>query len=249
MQASHAEDRIVQLILVPAIVARVLASAAALLIFASIAGQAAKYLLGFDRGWGLIPAFYVDSEQNIPTLYSVFLLLFAALLLGIVTWLKKREQDRDVSKWAVLSGGVLLMAVDEGASLHELLVAPTRGLLGPGTLGVFNFAWVIPAMGLVAGLGCFFVGFLLRLPGETRFRFITAAVLYLGGVIGMEMVGGRYAEVHGSQNLAYSMIATVEESLEMAGIIVFIHALLKYLGGNVQELRIRFSSAAGVRSG
>jgi len=42
--------------------------------------------------------------------------------------------------------------------------------------------------------------------------------------------------------MAYSMIVTVEESLEMAGLIVFIWALLKYLADNYKELQIIFDA-------
>ena len=47
-----------------------------------------------------------------------------------------------------------------------------------------------------------------------------------GGAIGVELIGGRYLELHGVENLTYAMITTVEESLEMAGVIIFIWALL-----------------------
>ena len=36
------------------------------------------------------------------------------------------------------------------------------------------------------------------------------------------------------------MIPTVEESLEMAGVIIFIWALLKYIAENYKEVRFRF---------
>ncbi len=67
-----------------------------------------------------------------------------------------------------------------------------------------------------------------------------AATLYVGGAIGFELIGGRYSELHGAQNLTYSMIATTEESLEMAGVIFFIRALLVYIAEKKKEVRIRF---------
>jgi hypothetical protein len=67
----------------------------------------------------------------------------------------------------------------------------------------------------------------------------------------MEMLGGLFDEQHGVRSLAgtgilqlqSNMFATVEESLEMAGAILFIWSLLKLLEERYQELRIRFSSA------
>jgi hypothetical protein len=90
--------------------------------------------------------------------------------------------------------------------------------------------------------GLSYLKFLLHLPAKTRWRFVVAATLYLGGAIGMELIGGRYADLHGMENLAYSMTATVEESLEMAGVIVFIYTLLNYIADNYQEIRLRLDN-------
>jgi hypothetical protein len=40
----------------------------------------------------------------------------------------------------------------------------------------------------------------------------------------------------------YSMIAVAEESFEMAGLIVFIWALMKYCADNYKEVRFRFEA-------
>ena len=85
---------------------------------------------------------------------------------------------------------------------------------------------------------------MLHLPAKTRFTFLAAAIIYLGGAIGFELIGGRYAELHGSHNLSYNMISTVEESLEMAGVIIFIRALLQYIAGKHKEVRFQFDGAS-----
>ena len=69
-----------------------------------------------------------------------------------------------------------------------------------------------------------------------------AVTIYIGGAIGCELIGAYYAEICGTQNMAYSMIVTVEESLEMAGLILFIWALLKYVADNYKELQITFDA-------
>lgn len=224
----------------PAKIARTLGAVAVLLVLASIGGQLSKYLLGHGNLYGLVKLFYVDAESNFPTLFSIFLLFGAALLLALIAILKEREGAPDLSKWRILAGGFLLMSVDEAVSLHERLVRPMRALLGDDAqLGIFYYAWVIPGIALVCVLALSFLGFLRRLPRETRLTFMIAGALYIGGAIGVELIGGRYEELHGDQSLTYSMIATVEESLEMAGIILFIRGLLNYLSANYQEVRFR----------
>lgn len=234
-----------QIPLKPLLIARILGVVAFVLVLASIGGQLTAYLTGHDTVYGLVRLFYVDAEQNIPTFFSTFLLLFAALLLAVITVLTRNRTTSHVSHWAILSFGFLFMAVDEAVSLHERLSEPTRKLLGGGNLGVFYSAWVIPGIALVLVLALFFLRFLLHLPLRTRVTFLMAATLYLGGAIGLELIGGRYVELHGSQNLTYSMIATVEESLEMAGVIIFIWALLVYIADNHKEVRFRFDGVRG----
>ncbi|MEQ1655857.1 MAG: hypothetical protein ABL960_09185 [Nitrospira sp.] len=159
-------------------------------------------------------------------------------MLALITLLKRQQQDPDVSKWMILAGGFFYLATDEGWSLHERLIDPVRGLLGHGDLGIFYYAWVIPAMAGVALLGVAFLGFLFRLPSSTRWSFIIAGSLYLGGAIGIEMLGGRQNELHGWENLTYQLFAHLEESLEMAGIILFIHTLLRYLVERYPDIRL-----------
>ena len=219
-----------------------LGAVAFLLVLLSIAGQFAKFVLGHAFLPGLVSLFYVDVERNIPTLFSVLLILFATLLLAIIATHNAKQRDPHVLKWVILSFGFLFMAYDEAFQVHERLNIPIGTLLGDGSLGVFYFPWVIPGIALVIVLGLYFLRFWLCLPATTRFWFLMAATLYLGGAIGVELIGSSHAELHGYENWTYSMIATVEESLEMAGLIVFIWALLKYCADNLKDVRFRFGT-------
>ena len=228
----------------PAIL-RVLLAVTALLVVASTVGQLVKYRVGNDDLAGLIRLFYVSSERNVPTFYSSLLLLFAASLLALIVVDHRRREVRDVFRWTVLAIGFLYLAVDEAYGfLHERLRDPMRALLGGTDLGIFYYAWVIPGAAVVLVLAVYFLGFLRRLPAKTRVAFVAAAALYVGGAIGIELFEGRYAEVHGTLNLTFVLYATVEESLEMAGALLFIHALLQYIAEHCDpEGRLRAKQA------
>lgn len=215
---------------------------AVLLVFLSVVGQFSTYVLGNAFLTELAPLFYVDQEHNIPTYFSVLLILIASLLLAVIAKLNSEQQIRHQSEWAILSFGFLLMAFDEAFEFHERLNIPVGRLLGDGSLGVFYFPWVIPGIVLVFVLGLFFLRFLLDLPATTRFRFFLAAIIYLGGAIGIELVGSYHAELHGYENWTYSMIATLEESLEMGGLIVFISALLNYCAESYKKVQLRLGA-------
>lgn len=223
-------------------ITRILGLAAFLLVLANMAGQFSTFVIGHDYVKGLVPLFDLNTERNIPTYYSMLLMLIAALLLAIIAILERQKRAPHMRKWAILSFGFLSMAFDEGFSFHERLILPVRTLLGGDDFGIFYFAWVIPGIVFVVILGLFFLRFLLNLPVTTRVRFMIAAGLYIGGAIGVELVGGRYAEFLREPNWTYSMITTVEESLEMTGLIVFIWALLRYFEYEVKDVRCHFEA-------
>lgn len=230
---------------IPLRITQILGGTAAFLILASLTGQLVKYLGGHDVVYGLVRLFYVDYENTVPSFFSASLLLMAALLLALISTLKQASQATHRFQWRMLSCTFLFMAVDEAASIHELLIGPMRSLLGQEASGIFFFAWVIPGIAIALIFGLSYLRLLLHLPLKTKWTIVLAATLYLGGAIGMELIGGRYAHLHGMENLTYSMLATVEESLEMTGAIIFIHALLNYIADSYREIQLHLTASKG----
>lgn len=166
-----------------------------LLVLASIVGQFVKYVIsGGDIdgrvGQGLVRLVDMDAEQNIPTYFSMLLLLLVAQLLAVIAVLNRREKRPYGARWVILTIGFLLMAYDEVFQVHEKLTGLVKQLLGDQIFGIFYFAWVIPGTVLALALGMFFLKFWLHLPPADRFRFLLAASLYLGEAIGFELIGG-----------------------------------------------------------
>lgn len=114
------------------------------------------------------------------------------------------------------------MSLDEAIEIHEYL-----GWLVDGE-GVFYFAWVIPAGAIVAALGLFYLPFLRRLPAGTRWRFVAAGAIYVGGALLMELPLGYWVEHHGDDNLGYGLIDWVEETMELAGLSLFAVAIARH---------------------
>ncbi|MCS6306131.1 MAG: hypothetical protein H8K07_21080 [Nitrospira sp.] len=210
-------------------IVRVLTATACFLLIASIAGQVLKYGFGHKSAYGLTPLFYVDKEGNIPTFFSGILLLLASLLLAFITVLKRASQDAYSRHWAILSLILLYMAVDETCHLHEMLHRPGKWMLGQHAHGIFTYAWIIFGIAMVAAVALSYFKFFLRLPPQAQRQFFTATAVFLSGAIGMELVESYYHGLYGDQTFLYSMFATVEEGLEMAGVIIFNNALMTYL--------------------
>ncbi|MBN1267778.1 MAG: hypothetical protein JXA25_19970 [Anaerolineales bacterium] len=224
----------------PAVVVRILGVAAVLLVLISAVLQL-FYQLGSRTGleW-LVNYFDVNREANIPTFYAVALLLFAAQLLLLIAMLETKRKAFHPWMWGVLAAGFLLLAVDELASFHEKLTYYVRVALNVKAMGIlYLYGWVVPGIIVVLAAGFFFLRFWLRLPEKTRIYIAVAAVLYVGGAIGMEVASGSYLAAAGTEDLTYNMISTVEESLELAGVILFIHTLMGYIADMYGGVRVQ----------
>lgn len=207
-----------------------LSVATVLLLMASLAGQGMKYGFGHDSAYGLVRLFYLDAEGNIPTFFSALLLLLAALLLASIAALKHAVQAPYRRHWAILAFLFLLMAVDEAAGLHEMLNGLGRWLMGRRITHFFHYGWVMFGLVMVLVVALSFLKFFLHLPPSTQLQFFTAAAALVGGAIGVEIAEGYYAASRGGENsFRFSLFVTLEEGLEMTGVIIFINALLAYL--------------------
>ncbi len=190
----------------------------------------------------LYKVFNLDRERNIPTLFSVSMLLACAFLLAAVASTTKRTAAPHFWKWTALSAGFVVMAMDESWATHEKLIGPVKRIFVADTYGVFFFAWVIPGILLVLALVPFFLKFLRDLEPKYRNAFLAAAALYVGGALGMEMVNGQLAESIGTRNLIYEIAVDIEEVLENLGLILFIRSLISYLADILPEWSVRFSA-------
>ena len=229
----------------PSAIAWRLATVTAVLVAINIVMQGYR-LFEHQEHVRFLPMVSLDLEHNLPSLFSTALLLSASALLALVALIEGTRESRDRSRWVILAAGFLLMAVDETMSLHEKAIEPLRNLLGGQHhhLGIFYFAWVIPGIALVAVLGAFFLPFLLRLPRSSAIAFVISAAIYLGGALGVELVEGWWREVHGHRNLTYHLLVSLEESMEMIGVIAFIHSLMLHIARSYGDVRIGFDNVA-----
>ena len=225
---------------------RVLRFFAACTLLLTAAGLAVKVLKHrFGHGWlyGLSPLLDLDTEGNLPSLYSAAMLGLAALLLLTLFRLSRAAGLAHAGGWRTLAGVFALLALDEGARLHELLSMPTHRALG--TSGALYFAWVIPMGALTLGVGLSSLRLLAALPSSTRWLMVGSGALFVGGALGMEMVGGAWYERHGDvEDMTYALMTTLEELLEMSGVTLFLYALTGHLASLGQQLGLHVVAEA-----
>ncbi|MFB3818316.1 MAG: hypothetical protein ACE147_11680 [Candidatus Methylomirabilales bacterium] len=219
-----------------------LALTAAGLTVASLIGSLSAHLAPHANGlWreaqeSFIRLFYLDSEANIPTWFASSMLLGCAALLGLIALAKNREGDSFARHWSALAVIFLGLSLDEAALLHEMAIKPLRPLFDSS--GFLHYTWVVPGALVVCLLAVAYLRFLLHLPWKTRILAAISGALYVGGAIGAEAVTGKHAAQFGEGNLAYAMLATAEEVMEMLGVVTFMYALLEYAGRELGEVTL-----------
>lgn len=174
-------------------------------------------LLGYSRLMRL------EEEANIPSVFSA-LALFAC---AIVAWAIHRQLsriDRDRSAWRLIALFFGFLALDEAAMIHELgnrigFDTALGGLLKH--LGVFLY---IPVLILVAAK---LFPFWLRQERWLRAILVLAAVIYVGGAIGCELVEDELRVLgYDNYDLPMRISFIAEECGEMVGVAVFLYAFL-----------------------
>jgi len=160
----------------------------------------------------------LSYEGNVPTWLSSSLLLGCAIAAGLVA----SEATQWRRHWWGMAVAFGWVSLDEAAEIHEHL----GGLVG--THGLLYFDWVIPAAAVLVVLTALYLPFMRALPRVTRNRLLLAAVVYIGGAVGMELPLGWWTERHGNEGLGYALIDWVEETLEMIGAAIALVSLLAY---------------------
>lgn len=181
-------------------------------------------------------------EKNLPTFFSALILCFAALLLALIATLKGNAKDSFFIHWSVLSIIFLYLSVDEMVGIHEAFEEFIKMFIDPG--GIIHFIWVIPGTIFILIFAISFFRFFQHLPSDTKKGFLIAAVIYVGAALGFEFVEGWYKDTYGIRDAnnfikpVYQMMVTLEESLEMVGVVIFIYTLLQYIGAKFDVIKI-----------
>ena len=197
-------------------------------------------------------------DSSIPTWYSAFALGFSSFLLALIAYTSHLKKEKFTKHWFFLSLIFLFMSIDEVATIHESLstamhkqyagiqtnelIASFLGINPLLTAHFFYYPWVIFAIPAVLIIGTIYLRFTFALPKKIRSLFIIAGTLFVSGALGIEMFSGYIINIHGTASRSFFWIATLEEIFEMVSIVIFIHALLRYIEEYTTGIRIRIAS-------
>lgn len=243
LPASH-RVRGVAIDLDPRSLTRMFVAVIALLVLLHGITQTLRFAV-FDGGnmGGLVPLFSLGSDGNLPTYFSSLVLFFSGLMLLALAVAELRNREHDGWYWVGLSLVFAFLAIDEMLQLHERLTEPMRTVLGTG--GLLFYAWIVPyGLGTLV-LVTIYWRFLWRLPRDTAWLMLLSGAIFVGGAIGVEMLGGLVFERIGSINPVYVGLQTIEEVLEMSGIVLFLYAISSHFVRRHGSLSLLLAKPAG----
>ncbi len=228
---------------------------------------AVGHLVFHARLGAMTKLFDVDCEANVPTLFNVLLFFILAALFFLAG---NMHQGRGRWPWYLMAAILTFLGVDEGSQIHERFMNFTLRLMGDGDMrigemGWLFYAWILPYLIAGAALLMLLLPWLLRLEVRVRNGLLFSGFIYVLGAAGMEAYGGKVAEgllvalpqaedhawlpcdVYNPgdcflyADAAYVTIYTIEETLEMTGLILCIGVMLRMLARHRVELTVRFT--------
>ncbi len=168
----------------------------------------------------------LDRERNLPTLFNVGLFLFNAALLWGLHRSGQSGRDQPLA-WPLLSGTFAFLALDEFGSIHEQLNQPLHNSFN--LPDILHFAWVIP-YGIMAGiLAIIVLPTLVKLRPNLRKWFFLAAIVYVSGAIGGQLLTAITHTPVSETNFFYGCLVAFEEICEMSGLTIFSYGLLRLM--------------------
>lgn len=202
---------------------------------------ATTFLAQLLKNAGVVPdsiirLFDSNEKVNFPTGYKLVALLGCTVLLWLVGMAKEQEGDRFARHWVVLSLIFGFLFLDEMAYLHQTLSGMLERHASFG--GSLKFPWVAVYLPLLAVLAFAYWRFFWSLQPRFRWLFLIAAICFAGGSGGIEIFKGVAVNEAGFQSLRFGLLAALSDSLEEVGLLVFLYALLTYLGLTVGEVRL-----------
>jgi hypothetical protein len=212
----------------PGRVLRVLLATTALLVALSDALQC-LYHLGpqFPLRDFFVFVLSVNEEKSVPTVFNFLLHVLSAILVLAVTVLQRRAVGRYPWRWVLLFLIFVYTASDEILALHERI--GTRLHEQMHTTGALFYAWVIPGAGFVLLVTLLELRLVLDLPTPIRRLAVASACIFVGGALGVESLESLEASGRALNTLRWELLGGFEEGMEMAGLSLFIYAMLRYV--------------------
>lgn len=200
---------------------------------------------GYDHLLGFSRLVHFDIEGNLPSWFSTINLFIASILLFVISKSDYAKQQNQQKYWLVLTLIFIFMSFDENAMFHETIGEIILGITGP--LADFTWLGTVPYMIAIPILLMFLYKFLFALKPYFRNMFVLCGFIFCLGALGFEYLGFLNFYVgpnsdNAGDSYTYLLMNTLEESLEMFGVVLFIFSLLRFTESNNIPLEIKLKT-------
>jgi hypothetical protein len=217
----------------PNLITKLLLTIISVLFIANLISIYLKWVLGYNTALGFVPLFDFDQEYNLPSFYSTLALFFSGVLLLMISKDEaKKVKNTYALHWKILGFIFLFLALDELISLHNHFGRVVSYLIDvSGYLNESRY-WVVAYIPFLLVFLVAFYKFFINLPNTTKISFFIAGFVFITGAIGIEILGDLYITYNTTADINYALLYSAEELFEMIGIVLFIRALVHYIGVN-----------------
>jgi hypothetical protein len=161
--------------------------------------------------------FAPEGATSIPTWLASMLAMTCAVLGAVLAVLDRSRRGR----WLGVSVIFGVLSIDEIASLHRGVRALLRSLFGYASP---MRSW-LPALILAALVAAVYLPFVWRLDPKVRRSMFMAGLVFLAGALVLDVAGGFFRHVFGSDGFGYPLLTTLEVLFELTGLALFAYAL------------------------
>ncbi len=209
-----------------------------------------------------------SREDSLASFFGVTQGVLLALTFWAVWFVSRRrgEAPRVAAGWLVLAAFFSWMAIDDGAMLHERIGTAAEVMIEPGRVleGFPSYVWQAVFVPVFGALGLFCMLFLwTQLRGAGRVLMLVAMAC-LPLAVGLDFIEGleddhawnlfgwaaeyyhlddytREASYPGGLETLRHFSRSIEETLEMFSATLLWFVLLRQLGAQMHELRVRLT--------
>ena len=187
----------------------------------------ARFMSRFDLG----------HEPSLPAWFSSLVLLLDSAMLVLISRVVKLRGKPYFAHWLILGIIFLGLSIDESVMFHEMLNEGINLIIS--TKDIFLFPWVVVGLLFVVTVFLAYLKFLFHLPRRFALLFVLSGAIFVGGAVGMEIIAGIVIGQYGVASIYHTIVQTIEESLEMAGAILFFYSLTQFWASNFGSIRFK----------
>lgn len=169
--------------------------------------------------------FDFDDEVSVPTWFSQ-MLLFAIASCGFLLAYMQRARAPKLF-WSLVGGIGVFMSLDEGASLHELVLQIVHlKFLGEVSPVLTDNAWLI-LLPFIAATALSLLYYMTKLlPRQTIMLCIVGGSIYLGGAVVIDII---YSASAANTFMHKGVLVAIEEVSELIGSAIILFAFMQYI--------------------